>query len=105
MKSNVLKQADEIIYGDRERTYGNPGINLERIANLWNAYLCNKAMCDDDNEISAEDVAMMMTLLKIAREQHAHKEDNIIDAVGYLALIDRMRGPSKTWQEAFAEEM
>lgn len=83
--TSVLDEAKEIIYGDREQTYGEPGINLKRIARLWNAYLSNR-----DGDLSAEDVAWMMVLLKTARQQHASKRDNLVDACGYIALIERL---------------
>lgn len=38
------------------------------------------------------DTAMMMTLMKIAREKGgAGKSDNIVDACGYLGLYEDMR--------------
>lgn len=83
---SILTDAEAIIYGDREQTYGNPGANLERIANLWNAFIANKP----EPGLTPDDVAMMMVLLKIAREQHQHKPDNLIDGCGYLALIERI---------------
>ena len=30
----------------------------------------------------------MMALLKIGREAHAHKLDNLVDAAGYIALAE-----------------
>ena len=33
---------------------------------------------------------MAMVMLKIAREEHLHKEDNLVDAAGYIALIERV---------------
>jgi hypothetical protein len=88
--SDILDEAHKIIYGDREETYGDPGVNLRRIANFWNSYLINKGMADDSFEITSEDVAMMMVLLKIARQQHQYKADNLVDAAGYLALVERI---------------
>ncbi len=84
---SILTEAEAIIYGDREETYGDPAINLIRIANFWNTYLGNQ---DHEITLSPEDVAMMMVLLKIARQQHKFKLDNLVDAAGYLALIERV---------------
>jgi hypothetical protein len=80
---NILDEAQSIIYGDREKTYGNPAKNLNNIANFWSIYL--------DKEISAQDVATMMVLLKLARMMNdpSHR-DSLVDAVGYLALIERI---------------
>lgn len=84
----ILEEADQIIYGDREQTYGKPSKNLECIAQLWTAYLTNRK--NSDEELGAVDVAAMMTLLKIARLANSpDHRDSLVDAVGYLALIER----------------
>ncbi len=91
-RQDILTEARDIIYGDREQAYGDPGVNLRRIADLWTTYLRNRAV-DLDAPLSAEDVCWMMVLLKIARNQNQVKRDNLVDAVGYVALIERMGGP------------
>ena len=88
---NILKEAEQIIYGDREKTYGHPSVNLDNIAKFWTIYLDAKFdACKI--ELEAEDVATMMTLLKIARliNQPDHR-DSLVDAAGYLALIERIK--------------
>lgn len=84
--STILQEATDLIYGDREETYGEPHVNLERIAGLWNAYL------DDANVLlGAEDVALMMILLKVARLKHTpDHRDSLADVAGYAALIERI---------------
>jgi hypothetical protein len=87
-QESVFREAERIIYGDREQTYGDPSKNLNCIADFWCSYLRSRfGQCPD---IGAEDVAAMMALLKIAREAHLHKRDNIFDAIGYLGLIERI---------------
>lgn len=83
--SNVLREAENVIYGDREQTYGDPGKNLRRIAALWSAYL------GFERTLEADDVANMMILLKIARliNTPAHR-DSLVDICGYAALIERV---------------
>lgn len=80
----VLEEAKEIIYGDREKTYGHPAKNLEAIANLWNAYLTGK------QSLGAQDVCMMMILMKVARQKNGYLRDNLTDICGYAALIARI---------------
>ena len=83
MKNNtILDEAKEIIYGDREKTYGDPAKNLNQIASLWALYL-NKS-------ISPQDVCMMMILLKVARQSNAYTRDNLVDIAGYAALNSRL---------------
>lgn len=84
---NILKEAESIIYGDREQTYGKPGVNLERIAGQWALYLQQKFGAEVS--LTAEDVCWMMVDLKKCRQMNADKRDNLVDAAGYLALIER----------------
>ena len=77
-RTEILKKANECVMGDREQDYGSPESNFELIANLWSAYL--------DFDITAVDVAMMMSLLKVARVKSGRThEDNFIDLAGYAA--------------------
>ena len=84
---SILKEANTIIYGDREKTYGHPSKNLKTIAKMWNAYLEAKT---DKGELNAKDVATMMVLLKAARlaNDPSHR-DSLVDICGYAALIER----------------
>ena len=84
---NILEEAESIIYGDREQTYGKPGVNLERIAGQWALYLQQKFGAEAN--LTAEDVCWMMVDLKKCRQMNADKRDNLVDAAGYLALIER----------------
>lgn len=88
---NILEEAQSIIYGDREKTYGHPSVNLDNIAKFWTIYLDAKFNASK-TELEGEDVATMMTLLKIARlmNQPAH-HDSLLDSIGYLALISRIK--------------
>ena len=87
-KVSVLEEAQTIIYGDREKTYGHPAKNLKTIANMWNAYMNN--MDDGNFNVTAKDVAAMMMLVKVARfaNDPTHR-DNLVDVCGYAALIER----------------
>ena len=87
-KMNAIDLAKEIIYGDREETYGHPSKNLVAISQLWTIYLHQKYGVNVI--VNAEDVCWMMNLLKMSRQMNKEKQDNIVDAIGYLALIDRL---------------
>lgn len=85
---SVLKEANAIIYGDREKTYGHPSKNLETIARMWNAYL--DAKTTDRNSLTAKDVACLMVLLKTARlANNPDHRDSLVDICGYAALVER----------------
>jgi hypothetical protein len=83
---SILKEANTIIYGDREKTYGHPSKNLQTIATMWNAYMLGKL----EREITPQDVAAMMVLLKTARlANNPTHRDSLVDICGYAALIER----------------
>ena len=78
-RKDILLEASKCVCGDRQRDYGTPEDNFATIAKLWNAYL-------GDNVCDANDVAMMMALLKIARIRTGAKTpDSYIDLAGYAA--------------------
>ena len=89
---SVLDEAKEIIYGDREKTYGHPSKNLWTIAVMWQAYLSSKGGGGlvKDLDLEPQDVAVMMILLKSARlaNDSTHR-DSVVDICGYAALIER----------------
>ena len=89
---SVLKEANAIIYGDREKTYGHPAKNLQAIATMWDVYINNT----NSDKITAKDVAAMMMLVKVARfaNDPTHR-DNLVDICGYAALIERCDEVSK----------
>jgi len=85
---SILKEANAIIYGDREKTYGHPSKNLKTIAVMWNAYLNAKPA--QGNSLNAKDVAALMMLVKVARfANDPDHRDNLVDICGYAALIER----------------
>lgn len=86
---SVLHKAHELIHGDRENDYGHPSINLQKIASVWSILLQHKL----EEDLTAPDVCGLMAGLKLvraAKENWTH-EDSIIDAAGYLGLLDRIK--------------
>lgn len=80
---SIADKAKQIIEGDREKTYGDPGKNLTMIAGLWSAYL--------GVEIKATDVCSMMCMLKIARlKNQPDHEDSKVDIIGYTLLHEKV---------------
>lgn len=84
----ILDEAAVITAGDRQRDYGHPLENHERIADLWRAYLRGKHGVDID--LGAEDAAWMMMLTKVAREMQTPKRDNILDVCGYARCLEQI---------------
>lgn len=78
-RAKILDTAKEYVTKDRAATHGDAERNFGLIAAYWSAHL--------NRNISPHDVAVMMTLLKLARAKSNPKHvDNWIDGCGYLAL-------------------
>jgi hypothetical protein len=82
----VLREASRLITTDRNGDYGPAVEDFSVIAEYWNTYLQSIGM---RVFITAKDVALMMTLLKIRREATHPKRDNVVDGCGYLALAQK----------------
>ena len=78
--AGLASEAVRLVTGDRQTAYAHPKVNFQRIADLWSPIL--------GIEVTPEQVALCSVQIKIAREIHAHKADNVIDAIGYLLCLD-----------------
>lgn len=77
-RKEILESAIQTVCKDRQDKYGNCEDNFGIIAEFWTGYL--------NTEVTAEDVAVMMMLLKIARiRTGVYDVDNYIDIAGYAA--------------------
>ena len=82
----ILREAARIVCGDRNEQYGNPEDSFRAIAEFWETYVRERCVSKGANVcIQAEDVAMMMVLLKVARTICGTKADTYIDIAGYAA--------------------
>lgn len=77
-----LSKALEATTSDRRRDYGHPLPNFLRIALSWTTLL--------ETHITPMQVAEMMVVMKMHRNQHAFKDDNWIDAIGYSNTVEMM---------------
>ena len=78
-RAAVLDTAKEYVTKDRAADHGDMEDNFLTIAAYWNTHL-------GIHLIGPQDVAVMMTLLKLARIRQNEKHiDNWIDACGYMA--------------------
>lgn len=91
-RKEILEQAIKAVCTDRDGQYGSPENNFKVIAEFWTDYLRNSRTLKCGS-ISAKDVAVMMTLFKIARiTTGKHKDDNFVDLAGYAACAAEL-GP------------
>ncbi len=79
----ILEEAQEIIFGERQADYGSVTSNFTNIAKGWSVIV--------GKEITPEQVGLMMTWLKMARQLNKPKRDNLVDAAGYLGCIEKMQ--------------
>ena len=80
---NVLEEAQNIVGGDRQKDYGSPQVNFQKIATMWSALL--------GIEITPRKVAIMMVAFKLARLSHStDHRDSYVDGGGYLFIAADM---------------
>ena len=80
---SVIAKAHQIVEmrsEEKERQYGPFSETMSRATELFNLMT--------DKEIDVEDMYLAMVAIKLARQAHAHKEDNLIDAIAYLGGLD-----------------
>ena len=85
-KEEILAEASRIISKDRNLTHGDAFNNHAEIAEFWNIFLDKKLQAMAS--ITADDVALMMVLMKISRHNQGKKVniDNFVDMAGYAAI-------------------
>ena len=79
---SLLSQATATVMGARQDSYGTPEANLGRTAALWSAYL--------GIDVSAQDCALMMALVKVSRLRNGYQRDSYVDLIGYTALAESL---------------
>lgn len=84
IKETILETAQRLVGGDRRASYGHPLDDYINVAALWSAYLQGKLK----HNITYQEAIAMMVLLKLNREHNHPKEDNRIDAAGYIHCLD-----------------
>jgi hypothetical protein len=83
----TASKAVDLVDGDRQADYGEPVANMTAIGKAWESIL--------GVPVSAEKVALCMASLKLVREANKHKDDNIIDALGYVEIAKRCAEATK----------
>ena len=79
---SALQSAHELIYSERQKQYGNFKDNMTRLSNLFESMT--------DIKLTEKQCTKFLIALKLSRESTKHKRDNLIDLVGYVALLDDM---------------
>ena len=78
--ATVLDEAARLTAGERQADYGHPIEDHTRTATMWSALL--------GRPVTAEQVCLCMVALKLSRQCHKPKRDNLVDACGYLRNVE-----------------
>lgn len=80
---NILEKANEIVNlrsEEKERMYGPFSEGMDRAALILSGML--------GYEVSGDVMYKAMIALKLSRESYHHKQDNLLDAVAYIAALN-----------------
>ena len=101
--TSILKEAENLIQGDRQDNYGDIHTSFGQIAAYWDTYInrkIKKVLSEIELvetrdvtfsiDINAMDVANMMILLKISRAQNKFDRDSYVDIAGYVACAEQL---------------
>lgn len=80
-RASVLREAESLITGDRNKAYGSPTQNFTNTAEIWTALIRHKLK--DGEVLTPAEVASFMIGLKLARTVGEPKRDNWVDMAGY----------------------
>ena len=84
--SGIAREAADVINGTRGAANGPRERSFQVIADYWTTYLRSRTSVDVET-IRAQDVATMMSLLKIARASAGTPvRDHFVDQAGYAAI-------------------
>lgn len=87
-EDSVLIKAYEKVHGNRGKDYGLPNQDFDCTAAIWTAIFRRRGYLKEGAEIRGYDVPLCMVGLKMSREAHKHKSDNVEDGCGYFETLD-----------------
>lgn len=84
-----LEEANRLVYGNRGADYGHPAEDFGCVQAMFQAYYLRKY----GRHIPLEPVdhAVYMMFVKLAREAHKPKRDNLVDTAGYIGTAQMCR--------------
>lgn len=84
-RDEILNTASELINGERDRVYGTPLENHQRIAGIWSVILGHR--------VTAQQVALCMAGVKMARLVESPRHlDSYVDGAAYMAIAGEIAG-------------
>lgn len=82
-RAELLREAEQLITGDRNETYGTPTQNFSNIAAMLNVQFAHKLK--DGVQFTGADVSQIQMITKLCRMIAQPKRDNYVDIAGYAA--------------------
>lgn len=82
----IAEKAEKLINGDRRNDYGPAKESLAAAAQMTSLILRKKLK----EPITAHEFCLVMAGLKMVRETWNHKEDNLVDLIGYIKLTEQL---------------
>jgi len=91
---STLLEAERLVHGDRNASYGHPLDDFTRTAKMWSAIL--------GIEVRPEQIGLCMIAVKLSRECHAPKRDNLVDIAGYAETVEWLK--HEAWRRSVQAE-
>jgi hypothetical protein len=89
-EDDILSEARRLTSGTRHSDYGHPRDDFARTAQMWTGVLAEKLR--PGCAVTAMDVPLCMVAVKLARQAHRHKRDNLVDIAGYARTAAMVAG-------------
>ena len=78
-RGDILHEAHKLTHGDRDKNYGSPLHNHQRIAAIWSVIL--------EKDVRPDQVALCMAGVKLARlVETPNHTDSFVDGAAYFAI-------------------
>jgi len=81
----ILQEAQRLVHGPRQVSYGHPYDDFSRTGRMWGAILGLPEAVPPDL------VALCLVAVKVSREVNAPKRDNRVDMAGYAETLELVR--------------
>jgi hypothetical protein len=83
MIEDILSEAGRLVGGDRNDSYGDGVVEWNKIADIFSTMTGKK--------ITASEAVLLIMVMKLVREAHKPKRDNLVDLCGYALIASRIQ--------------